>query len=107
MITTSAANDSPFSNRTPVARLRLLSSSIDDTDVDKRYVTPMRSPTLISASITVWKPPLGYQIPSANSVYWSKEYVPGASKGDIPIYMLPKVKTRRRRSVQKYFDALE
>ena len=31
---------------------------------------------------------------------------PGASNGDMPIYMLPNVNTLRNRSVQKYLEAL-
>lgn len=45
---------------------------------------------------------MGYQIPSANSVYWSKLYVPGASNGLMPMYMLAKVKTLLSLSVLKY-----
>jgi len=58
------------------------------------------------AILTLWKPPSGYHIPSASSVYCSKLYVPGASKGLIPMYILPNVKTLLNLSVQKYFDAL-
>jgi hypothetical protein len=39
-------------------------------------------------------------------VYCSSEYVPGASNGLIPIYMLPNVNTRLNLSVQKYLLAL-
>ena len=69
--------------------------------------TPNRWQTRTRAAMTEWNPPTGYQMPSASSVYCSSEYVPGASKGLIPIYILPKVKTLLSLSVQKYLEALE
>lgn len=44
-------------------------------------------------------------MPSASSVYCSRLYVPGASNGLMPIYMLANVKTLRNLSVQKYLLA--
>lgn len=55
--------------------------------------------------VTLWKPPIGYQIPSASSVYCNKLYVPGASNGLIPMYILANVKTLLSLSVQKYLLA--
>lgn len=122
----SAVSVSPVERRTPVAVLLSLERMMRSTEAEKRYLTPSLCPIFTSVSgiyemsandlvcsllwsllfLTFQNPPLGYQIPSASSVYCNKLYVPGASNGLIPMYILPNVNTLLNLSVQKYFDAL-
>ena len=95
---------SPDTVMTPKAFDLSSEANIDLTGVDRRKVAPYLSAIFESMIGTTAKPPFGYHIPWANSAYCNKEYVPGASNGDIPMYNDAKVNVWRSREETKYLE---